>query len=221
MKKTLISTAVVAAVVVLGGGYYLWPATDNSPRVSETKSVVSKNKVSSKDTSTTAAKKASVTSSSSSESSTTADATSSSSTSNSTSNLTASSSTNSSTTSATTSPSTSSSAATTISQAGATSASQSVVTSHQSARQLTAAQVNDWAWQQVALQYQNTNATKQDFSFNQYQQAGLVYVEVYENQNTGVAHLAGRFRVNAQGQLEQQQISKGDIWQVVATAPTN
>lgn len=212
MKKTLISTAVVAAVVVLGGGYYLWPATDNSPRVSETKSVVSKNKASQKQSSTAAEKKA-ATSSSASEQSTVTGSTSSNSTASSTS---------SSANGSATSQSTSSSKAMPAKQDETTSSSGSAVTSTQSSvSQLTTAQVNDWAWQQVAPQYQNTKAVKQDFSFNQYQQAGLVYVEVYENQNSGVAHLAGRFRVNAQGQLEQQQLAQGDVWQVVATSPTN
>ena len=99
-------------------------------------------------------------------------------------------------------------------QSSSSATSSTVATQH-----LTTSQINDWAWHQVSAQYQGTTANKQNFVFNQYQQGGLVYVEVYENQNADVAHLAGRFRVNAKGQLEQQQLAQGDVWQVVSTQP--
>lgn len=86
---------------------------------------------------------------------------------------------------------------------------------------LSASQIDNWVWQQVAPQYQNTTLTQRDFAFHQYNTAGLVYVEVYENQNTDVAHLAGRFRINNYGQLERQSLTNPDHWQVVSTVPAN
>ncbi|MDV0431742.1 hypothetical protein RXV91_12785 [Lactiplantibacillus sp. DA1] len=220
MKKILVSSAVIAGIIALGGGYYLEADhQSNQSQVSETQSVVSKTKAN-KDTSssaTTTKKSAAAKSSSVKSSSTVASSVAESQAATSTNsrqdnnNVTASdqSQASSNQTSTTT---TAGQAAT--SQQPATSSSQVV-----NSRHLTTSQINDWAWQQVAKDYQQTAVKKQDFVFNQYQNGGLVYVEVYENQNADVAHLAGRFRVNAQGQLEQQQLAQGDVWQVVATQP--
>ena len=214
MKKWLVSSAVVAGVLALGGGYYLEADHQSSrSQVSETQSVVSKTKAkkqassSATTTKKSTATKASATSSSKAPSQSTTSASSASQDNNNqvSSQQPISSNQSSSTTVADQS---------TTSQPATETSRTSVAT-----RQLTASQINDWAWQQVAATYQNTTVNKQDFAFNQYRNGGLVYVEVYENQNADVAHLAGRFRVNAQGQLEQQQLAKGDVWQVVSSQP--
>ncbi len=222
LKKILVSSAVIAGIIALGGGYYLEADhQSNQSRVSETQSVVSKTKAK-KDVSssaTTTKKSAAAKSAATKSSSTVANAaTESQATTSTTSrqdnnNVTASDQSQASAGRTSTSTTTTAGQAAT-SQQPATSSSQVV-----NSRHLTTSQINDWAWQQVAKDYQQTAVKKQDFVFNQYQNGGLVYVEVYENQNTDVAHLAGRFRVNAQGQLEQQQLAQGDVWQVVATQP--
>ncbi|WP_076655907.1 hypothetical protein [Lactiplantibacillus plantarum] len=215
MKKMLVSSAVIAGIIALGGGYYLEADHQSSQsRVSETQSVVSKTKAK-KDASSsakstkqsTAAKSSSVSTTSANESQSEASAT----TSQGSKTATAASSQGHSNTTATSQTTTGQSASATSSS---TSGQQTT-----NPQQLTASQINDWAWQQVAKDYQQTTANKQNFVFNQYQSGGLVYVEVYENTNADVAHLAGRFRINAQGQLEQQQLAKGNVWQVVATQP--
>lgn len=197
MKKMLISTAMVAGILVLGGGFYLWPkgdpVTSNQTASSSvvkhktTKKAVAK-QVASAEESTTTASKAESTSSSRTEASGSSDA---------------------STTSSTGS----------LSSSAVGSSSSSEVSQALSKSNLTTAQVNDWAWTQVKRQYSGADVTKQDFQFNQYQRNGIVYVDVYENQNDQVAHLAGRFRVNAAGNLEQQSLSNGSSWHVVASAP--
>ena len=213
MKKVLVSTAVIAAIAALGSGYYLEADHQTSQqRVSETKTVVSKKaEKSSKSASSSDAK---TEKSTATKSSSTADD-SSTATSDSSSSSTTGTDAQSSTDSTTTSSQAASSATTgTSKQSSSSATSSTVATQH-----LTTSQINDWAWHQVSAQYQGTTANKQNFVFNQYQQGGLVYVEVYENQNADVAHLAGRFRVNAKGQLEQQQLAQGDVWQVVSTQP--
>ena len=219
MKKMLVSSAVIAGIIALGGGYYLEADHQSSQsRVSETQSVVSKTKAK-KDASSSAKstkqspatksssiKASSVSTTSANESQSEASAT----TSQDSKTTTAASSQGRSNTTAT-------SQATTGQSAPATSSTSGQQTTNP--QQLTASQINDWAWQQVAKDYQQTTANKQNFAFNQYQSGGLVYVEVYENTNADVAHLAGRFRINSQGQLEQQQLAKGNVWQVVATQP--
>lgn len=214
MKKVLVSTAVIAAIAALGGGYYLEADHQTSQqRVSETKTVVSKKaEKSSKSASSSDAK---TEKSTATKSSSTADDSSTTATSDSSSSSTTGTDAQSSTDSTTTSSQAASSATTgTSKQSSSSATSSTAATQH-----LTTSQINDWAWHQVSAQYQGTTANKQNFVFNQYQQGGLVYVEVYENQNADVAHLAGRFRVNAKGQLEQQQLAQGDVWQVVSTQP--
>ncbi|MGO3490895.1 MAG: hypothetical protein ACTINH_05735 [Lactiplantibacillus plantarum] len=221
MKKMLVSSAVIAGIIALGGGYYLEADHQSSQsRVSETQSVVSKTKAkkdasfSTKSTKQSTAAKSSSTKASSvsatsaNESQSEASAT----TSQSSKTATAASSQGHSNTTAT-------SQATTGQQSASATSSSTSGQQTTNPQQLTASQINDWAWQQVAKDYQQTTANKQNFVFNQYQSGGLVYVEVYENTNADVAHLAGRFRINAQGQLEQQQLAKGNVWQVVATQP--
>ncbi|WP_338209823.1 hypothetical protein [Lactiplantibacillus paraxiangfangensis] len=200
MKKVLVSSIVVAGLAVIGGGAYLWPKSDH---VSSTQSAVSSSVVtSSKASSKAAAEKDSskANDSSSTEKSKTSSGESTSSESKST---------------TTASSKSASTAATSSSQSGTT------ATSSTAGRNLTTTQVNNWAWAQVEKQYQGASVTKDDFLFQQYQRSGLVYVDVYENSSTEADHLAGRFRVNAQGSLEQQSLSNGSTWRVVATSPSN
>ncbi|WP_421567796.1 hypothetical protein [Lactiplantibacillus plantarum] len=230
MKKMLVSSAVIAGIIALGGGYYLEADHQSSQsRVSETQSVVSKTKAK-KDASSsakstkqsTAAKSSSTKSSSTKSSSTKASSVSTTSANESQSEASATTSQGSKTATAASSQGHSNTTATSQTTTGQSASATSSSTSGQQTtnpQQLTASQINDWAWQQVAKDYQQTTANKQNFVFNQYQSGGLVYVEVYENTNADVAHLAGRFRINAQGQLEQQQLAKGNVWQVVATQP--
>ena len=215
----LVSSAVIAGIIALGGGYYLEADHQSSQsRVSETQSVVSKTKAK-KDASSSA--KSTKQSTATKSSSIKASSVSTTSANESQSEASATTSQDSKTTTAASSQgrsnTTATSQATTGQSAPATSSTSGQQTTNP--QQLTASQINDWAWQQVAKDYQQTTANKQNFAFNQYQSGGLVYVEVYENTNADVAHLAGRFRINAQGQLEQQQLAKGNVWQVVATQP--
>ncbi|MCG0574194.1 hypothetical protein IMAU80824_01047 [Lactiplantibacillus plantarum] len=221
MKKMLVSSAVIAGIIALGGGYYLEADHQSSQsRVSETQSVVSKTKAKKDASSSTKSTKQSTAAKSSSTKASSVSATSanesqseaSATTSQSSKTATAASSQGHSNTTAT-------SQATTGQQSASATSSSTSGQQTTNPQQLTASQINDWAWQQVAKDYQQTTANKQNFVFNQYQSGGLVYVEVYENTNADVAHLAGRFRINAQGQLEQQQLTKGNVWQVVATQP--
>ncbi|AYE58429.1 hypothetical protein CO218_04330 [Lactiplantibacillus plantarum] len=221
MKKMLVSSAVIAGIIALGGGYYLEADHQSSQsRVSETQSVVSKTKAKKDASSSTKSTKQSTAAKSSSTKASSVSATSanesqseaSATTSQSSKTATAASSQGHSNTTAT-------SQATTGQQSASATSSSTSGQQTTNPQQLTASQINDWAWQQVAKDYQQTTANKQNFVFNQYQSGGLVYVEVYENTNADVAHLAGRFRINAQGQLEQQQLAKGNVWQVVATQP--
>ncbi|MCG0731927.1 hypothetical protein IMAU60055_01040 [Lactiplantibacillus plantarum] len=221
MKKMLVSSAVIAGIIALGGGYYLEADHQSSQsRVSETQSVVSKTKAKKDASSSTKSTKQSTAAKSSSTKASSVSATSanesqseaSATTSQSSKTAIAASSQGHSNTTAT-------SQATTGQQSASATSSSTSGQQTTNPQQLTASQINDWAWQQVAKDYQQTTANKQNFVFNQYQSGGLVYVEVYENTNADVAHLAGRFRINAQGQLEQQQLAKGNVWQVVATQP--
>lgn len=221
MKKMLVSSAVIAGIIALGGGYYLEADHQSSQsRVSETQSVVSKTKAK-KDASSSA--KSTKQSTAAKSSSTKASSVSTTSANESQSEAIATTSQGSSkTATAASSQGHSNTTATSQTTTGQSASATSSSTSGQQTtnpQQLTASQINDWAWQQVAKDYQQTTANKQNFVFNQYQSGGLVYVEVYENTNADVAHLAGRFRINAQGQLEQQQLAKGNVWQVVATQP--
>ena len=225
MKKMLVSSAVIAGIIALGGGYYLEADHQSSQsRVSETQSVVSKTKAK-KDASSSAksTKQSTAAKSSSTKSSSTkASSVSTTSANESQSEASATTSQGSKTATAASSQGHSNTTATSQTTTGQSASATSSSTSGQQTtnpQQLTASQINDWAWQQVAKDYQQTTANKQNFVFNQYQSGGLVYVEVYENTNADVAHLAGRFRINAQGQLEQQQLAKGNVWQVVATQP--
>ncbi len=225
MKKMLVSSAVIAGIIALGGGYYLEADHQSSQsRVSETQSVVSKTKAK-KDASSSAksTKQSTAAKSSSTKSSSTkALSVSTTSANESQSEASATTSQGSKTATAASSQGHSNTTATSQTTTGQSASATSSSTSGQQTtnpQQLTASQINDWAWQQVAKDYQQTTANKQNFVFNQYQSGGLVYVEVYENTNADVAHLAGRFRINAQGQLEQQQLAKGNVWQVVATQP--
>ncbi|MCB7463747.1 hypothetical protein LG348_09910 [Lactiplantibacillus argentoratensis] len=215
----LVSSAVIAGIIALGGGYYLEADHQSSQsRVSETQSVVSKTKAK-KDASSSA--KSTKQSTATKSSSIKASSVSTTSANESQSEASATTSQDSKTTTAASSQgrsnTTATSQATTGQSAPATSSTSGQQTTNP--QQLTASQINDWAWQQVAKDYQQTTANKQNFAFNQYQSGGLVYVEVYENTNADVAHLAGHFRINSQGQLEQQQLAKGNVWQVVATQP--
>jgi len=201
MKKLIVSTSVLIGVAVLGGGYLLWPNGSQSSTpvaTTTTSSAVTKKDTSKANNSQTAQSKA-ATSSATSASKSTATASSSSTT------QTAGSSSDTNSQSA--------SQATTGSTATSSSA-----TATSTASYLTAEQVNDWAWQQVATEYQGTKMTKADFSFNQTRKSDkLVYVEVREANNDQVSHLVATFRVNAQGQLEKQDTTKGaDVWDVVA-----
>ncbi|MCG3567938.1 hypothetical protein OLJ37_11365 [Lactiplantibacillus plantarum] len=221
----LVSSAVIAGIIALGGGYYLEADHQSSQsRVSETQSVVSKTKAK-KDASSSAksTKQSTAAKSSSTKSSSTkASSVSTTSANESQSEASATTSQGSKTATAASSQGHSNTTATSQTTTGQSASATSSSTSGQQTtnpQQLTASQINDWAWQQVAKDYQQTTANKQNFVFNQYQSGGLVYVEVYENTNADVAHLAGRFRINAQGQLEQQQLAKGNVWQVVATQP--
>ncbi|MCT3231657.1 hypothetical protein [Lactiplantibacillus plantarum] len=220
MKKMLVSSAVIAGIIALGGGYYLEADHQSSQsRVSETQSVVSKTKAK-KDASSSA--KSTKQSTAAKSSSTKASSVSTTSANESQSEASATTSQGSKTATAASSQGHSNTTATSQTTTGQSASATSSPTSGQQTtnpQQLTASQINDWAWQQVAKDYQQTTANKQNFVFNQYQSGGLVYVEVYENTNADVAHLAGRFRINAQGQLEQQQLAKGNVWQVVATQP--
>ena len=199
MKKLIVSTSVLIGVAVLGGGYLLWPnGSQSSTPVATTtmSSAVTKKDTSKANNSQTAQSKA-ATSSATSASKSTAVASSSSTTQ----------------TADSSSDSQSASQATTSSTATSSSTTATSTTSY-----LTAEQVNDWAWQQVATEYQGTKMTKADFSFNQTRKPDkLVYVEVREANNDQVSHLVATFRVNAQGQLEKQDTTKGaDAWDVVA-----
>ncbi|MFC6202187.1 hypothetical protein ACFP1L_09930 [Lactiplantibacillus nangangensis] len=199
MKKLIVSTSVLIGVAVLGGGYLLWPngAQSSTPVATTTmSSAVTKKDTSKANNSQTAQSKA-ATSSATSASKSTAVASSSSTTQ----------------TADSSSDSQSASQATTSSTATSSSTTATSTTSY-----LTAEQVNDWAWQQVATEYQGTKMTKADFSFNQTRKPDkLVYVEVREANNDQVSHLVATFRVNAQGQLEKQDTTKGaDAWDVVA-----
>jgi len=199
MKKLIVSTSVLIGVAVLGGGYLLWPNGSQSSTpvaTTTTSSAVTKKDTSKANNSQTAQSKA-ATSSATSASKSTATASSSS----------------------TTQTADSSSASQSASQATTSStATSSSTTAGSTASYLTAEQVNDWAWQQVATEYQGTKMTKADFSFNQTRKSDqLVYVEVREANNDQVSHLVATFRVNAQGQLEKQDTTKGaDVWDVVA-----
>ena len=194
MKKLMISTSVLVGVAVLGGGYLLWPNGSQSatPVATTTTSSAVTKKV------TSPAAKAASTKTSSQQSSSDS-----------------SKSTPSSQTTPTGTSQSSSAKTQSTTTATSTSTTGTVATDN-----LSADQINDWVWQQLAAEYQGTKTTKADFGFNQTKKAdGLVYIEVRETVNDQVSHLAGIFRVNANGQLEKQDTAKGaDAWDVVAQA---
>ncbi|RRK10062.1 hypothetical protein D1831_09235 [Lactiplantibacillus garii] len=207
MKKMLVSGVVVAGIAIFGGGVYLWP---KSSQVSSSQAAMSSSiataQTSHKTTKKSVAKRAAAVSATQSGTSSA-----------------------SSSTSGTTeqqeshSGQSSSTVAGTSSTAGTSShpSTDGSTTSSTTGRQLTAAQLDNWVWTQIDRQYQGASVTKSDFAFQQYSRHGLVYVDVYENSDSEANHLAGRFRVNAQGSLEQQSLANGSTWRIVSSTPTN
>lgn len=198
MKKLMISTSVLVGVAVLGGGYWLWPSGSQSSTpvaTTETSAVATKKVTSHAAKSQTVGTSAAATSSSKGQSAT-------------------------STTSRAatgTSQSQATSKQTTSSTATAGSAANTSATA--TSQTLTADQINDWVWQQLAPEYQGTQTTKANIGFNQTKKSdGLIYIEARETSNDQVSHLAGLFRVNANGQLEKQDTAKGaDVWDIVSS----
>lgn len=188
MKKLMISTSVLVGVAVLGGGYLLWP--NGSQKATPVATTDTSSAVTKKVTSSVT-KSAATHDSSQPASSSAAKVT------------------------PATGTSASSSSASAVKQT-----TTAVATTNGTAtnNQLTTAQINDWVWQQLAAEYQGTKTTKADFGFNQTKKSdGLVYIEARETGNDQVSHLAGLFRVNANGQLEKQDTAKGaDVWDVVS-----
>lgn len=200
MKKMLTSTAVVVGLALLGGGVYLWPRPSDPVRQSAMSSSIAAAKTTRVTTKKSVAKK--VVASQASQT-----------------NATATSSTDRSSQTSSTAT-TGSDQQTTASQASRASirSDASSVAQTTTGQSLTAQQVDNWVWEQVAKQYQGTGATRSDFAFQQSRQDGLVYVDVYENQHAGNDVATGHFRINQQGQLEQLNAIK-NTWMVVATTP--
>lgn len=206
MKKMLISLAVVAVPALVGSGFFLFPKTSQTSRSTAREAMTSS--IKDAQTSQTTTKKSQTKRAVAVKSSETSAVT-----------LSRESSAASTTTANQTHPDRS---ATSQTKSVATSqALNSVNSTSSSATNLSVDQANDWVWQQLAATYQNTAITKNQMMFNQYRRGGLLYIEAYENHSQDVAHLAGRFRVNSQGQLERQAISQGDTWTVVASSVTN
>ncbi|MFB9770339.1 hypothetical protein [Lactiplantibacillus modestisalitolerans] len=221
MRKVILSSVLVAGAVLLGGGLYVWPRTTTRKSSEAVQTSVSQSHK-------TGAKHIQVTKKATTKAVTTAQpatgtvesATSQTDEKAGSSSVTATSGTSSTTSAsgqgAVTSASSAASSQTTTATSAA-STSGTATSASAATTTLTAEQVNDWVWQQVAPGYATTKLTRSDFGFQNYQRNGLAYVDVYEQQHPANAHLVGRFRVNAQGQLERQLAVSGN-WQTVANA---
>lgn len=227
MKKMLIGGAIAASLALVGvGGFQLWPKSDHVQTTAVSSSSASSTKSATKHHSAAKPGHRSAEAESGSESvSGSAVATSTQSSGSATSSTAASKATSTSTTTGTSaSHQAVTGGSTTSGRPNATTSSSSteVTTSPAPGRTLSTAQVNNWVWSQVAPQYANMALKQNDFLFAHQMDGGLDNVYVYENNNAngGAAHLAGVYRVNAQGQLEHLAIAT-NTWQVVANSPAN